>query len=508
MVRNFRGQVKIADVQAEFDALIAKINADIEEYNKVINDNENIDFTHGSPSLSGSGYCLTVGGLKKLLAAYNGTMMGAKPFRNSAGDTLVTAGVLVQSTGCSPTTGAIVDNTGRHLYYNPADKDFTISNDSNVPTGGGYWESDFPKQTGDDGDYYAIDVYFTNEEGSRETGGWTITGEDKASGFGCNLLQYGTSVQSEINCMRITTKVRSGDDRTIKYREGDNYYKISIELYESGTWSDTFWVQPNVSLRVDLSGINSHGLSMDIPLSAIWNASTTESTHYQDPQYPNYKQAYISKTLAGHRVINVILLGEDEGGGDMTSFDIGVGFVYTGTGTAEPHPDVVTILYDFNIEKVRTYQDMSLSGVCDMNPNRTYPYLKTIHNTELYNLRTNKIITESRNLTNGSKKSCSKIANDTWTADDNKNESIFVSYNARHSNDGQPNPPVYLNIEGLRSNFNMGTRFTHGSSTSACYRFPKFFFLPKGCRNPFSTTDINTNRIRYNKYKCKITQKK
>ena len=497
MVRNFRGQVRITDVQAEFDALIAKINADIEEYNKVINENENIDFTHGSPSLSGSGYCLTVGGLKKLLAAYNGTMMGAKPFRNSAGDTLVTAGVLVQSTGCSPTTGAIVDNTGRHLYYNPIDKDFTISNDNNVPTGGGYWESDFPKQNSNDGTYYSIDTYF---EGEYSTSACQVTGDGSQTRYPITLTKYGASIQSGNNCMRFTTKYRNDTDRTIKYRAGDNYYKITIEL----TNANHNILTQECNLAVNLESSGTHGLGIEIPVNNILQAQD-----YQDPQYPRYRSCTIEETPTNGRIIKVTLFNEDEDGDDMSTFDIEVGFTKSGTSAGTDISDSIdAYLYAFNIEKVRTYQDMSLSGVCDMNPNRTYPYLKTIHNTELYNLRTNKIITESRNLTNGSKKRCSKIANDTWTADDNKNESIFVSYNARHSNDGQPNPPVYLNIEGLRSNFNMGTRFTHGSSTSACYRFPKFFFLPKGCRNPFSTTDINTNRIRYNKYKCNITQKK
>lgn len=497
MVRNFRGQVKIADVQAEFDALIAKINSDIEEYNKVITENEDIDFTHGSPSLSGSGYCLTVGGLKKLLAAYNGTMMGAKPFRNSAGDTLVTAGVLVQSTGCSPTTGAIVDNTGRHLYYNPIDKDFTISNDSNIPTGGGYWESDFPKQNSNDGTYYSIDTYF---EGEYASSAHQVIGDGSQTKYPITITKYGTSVQSGYNSMRFTTKYRNDTDRTIKYRAGDNYYKITIELASA---NHNILTQ-DCKLTVNLESSGTHGLGIEIPVSNILQAQD-----YQDPQYPQYKSCTIEETPTNGRIIKVTLFNEDEDSDDMSTFDIDVGFTKSGTTAGTEIGDSINAyLYAFNIEKVRTYQDMSLSGVCDMNPNRTYPYLKTIHNTELYNLRTNKIITESRNLTNGSKKSCSKIANDTWTADDNKNESIFVSYNARHSNDGQPNPPVYLNIEGLRSNFNIGTKFTHGSSTSACYRFPKFFFLPKGCRNPFSTTDINTNRIRYNKYKCNITQKK
>ena len=496
MVRNFRGQVRIADVQAEFDALIAKINADIEEYNKVINDNENIDFTHGSPSLSGSGYCLTVGGLKKLLAAYNGTMMGAKPFRNSAGDTLVTAGVLVQSTGCSSTAGAIVDGLGKHLYFNPTSKEFTISNDASSPSINGYAvQPSIPKQDSNDGTYYLFDDYFSNP-----TQSYMILGESIADGYSVNLSRFGSSRAEECNSMRVHVNVSAGTEHRYLQEVENKNTTCQLHIYIPDVRTMSGYTDENMEVDIRTSGNN--GYVLNVPITNIQNIEnyTTVAGTCTISQYGNERGRLLIFSLQSASEITTEVKYID--------FDVSIS-VPSGSNVGDAMTEPVSItIFNFDISGLYVYGSISPSGVCDMNPNRTYPYLKTIHNTELYNLRTNKIITESRNLTNGSKKNCSKIANDTWTADDNKNESIFVSYNARHSNDGQPNPPVYLNIEGLRSNFNIGTRFTHGSSTSACYRFPKFFFLPKGCRNPFSTTDINTNRIRYNKYKCNITQKK
>ena len=507
MVRNFRGQVKIADVQAEFDALIAKINADIEEYNKVINDNEDIDFTHGSPSLSGSGYCLTVGGLKKLLAAYNGTMMGAKPFRNSAGDTLVTAGVLVQSTGCSPTRGQLLNQTGKHLYFDPSSNTFSISDESGVPSVGGYTRINslsILDPPSSDGKYSLVYYYDgTSHDGSglRSTttgGGCNVSINQVGNGISSNSLQYYSEIHfPEYTLAKPYARILEGFPVTMKFSvllpDISNFE--SVKEMSSGFYVGLYYA-PTMGSAWISGGI-------EIPIDNIIDATSYESEG---------NSVIITKQSEG-RLLTTTVTGNPRGNYDIHTLQIRAYLNYkSGAGGTNPGDplgfEVPMTLFGLDISGIYYYGEISPSGVCDMNPNRTYPYLKTIHNTELYNLRTNKIITESRNLTNGSKKSCSKIANDTWTADDNKNESIFVSYNARHSNDGQPNPPVYLNIEGLRSNFNLGTRFTHGSSTSACYRFPKFFFLPKGCRNPFSTTDINTNRIRYNKYKCNITQKK
>ena len=79
MVKKFRGQVKISDVQREFNDIINTINTIVDTYNKSKYVNE-IDYTVGDKFLGNAGYTLTVGGLKQVMKAMNGTVIGAKDF--------------------------------------------------------------------------------------------------------------------------------------------------------------------------------------------------------------------------------------------------------------------------------------------------------------------------------------------------------------------------------------------------------------------------------------------
>lgn len=79
MVKKFRGQVKISDVQREFNDIINTINTIVDTYNKSKYVNE-IDYTVGDKFLGNAGYTLTVGGLKQVMKAMNGTVIGAKVF--------------------------------------------------------------------------------------------------------------------------------------------------------------------------------------------------------------------------------------------------------------------------------------------------------------------------------------------------------------------------------------------------------------------------------------------
>lgn len=498
MVRNFRGQVKISEVQEEFDKLISKLNTSIEEYNNNVDITADLDYSKGSASLGSSGYCLTVGGLKTILNNYAGTMMGGKPFKVGNNKTFVTAGVYIDSTGCKTTRGQLVNQVGRHLYFDPSSNTFSISNDASVPTGGGYWASDFPKQDANDGVYYTIDTHF---EGEYASSAYQVTGDGSQTRYPITLTKYGATIQSGYNYMRFTTHYRNDTDRTIKYRAGNNYYKITIEL----TSANHNILTQDCDLTVNLDSTGTHGLGMEIPVNNILQAQG-----YQDPQYPQYRSCTIEETPTNGRIIKVTLLAEDESDDDMSTFDIQVGFTKSGTPVGTDIGESIdAYLYAFNIEKVRTYQEISPSGVCDMNPNRSYPYIKTFHKAELNNLRTNKITTESRNLSNGATSSVNKIVKDVYSDQDNKDQSVFVSFNARGSNAGQPNiNNTRMTIDGVVNDFALGARYSHGSSTSVCYRFPKFFFLPKGVATPFSSQNFNTNNIWYHKYKANITQKK
>lgn len=79
MVKKFRGQVKISDVQREFNDIINTINTIVDTYNKSKYVKE-IDYTVGDKFLGNAGYTLTVGGLKQVMKAMNGTVIGAKVF--------------------------------------------------------------------------------------------------------------------------------------------------------------------------------------------------------------------------------------------------------------------------------------------------------------------------------------------------------------------------------------------------------------------------------------------
>ena len=68
--KNFKGQVKISDVQECFDDLTNRINSLIDKYNtsSYVTD---INYNNVSPELAPVNYTLSVGGLKKILDAYD-----------------------------------------------------------------------------------------------------------------------------------------------------------------------------------------------------------------------------------------------------------------------------------------------------------------------------------------------------------------------------------------------------------------------------------------------------
>ena len=58
MVKQFKGEVKISDVQAEFDTLVNRINKMVDAYNGTNQVITNIDYTKGGSNLAPSGYTL------------------------------------------------------------------------------------------------------------------------------------------------------------------------------------------------------------------------------------------------------------------------------------------------------------------------------------------------------------------------------------------------------------------------------------------------------------------
>lgn len=118
MVRNFKGVVKVADVQEEFDNLLNTINAKIDEYNSSLNI-EDIDYNNGGPDLAPYGYTLSVGGLKKVLNAYDRAILGANILRLSNGVCVVSEGLYIKDGEVIKLPSKVVEGDGKSVYYHP-----------------------------------------------------------------------------------------------------------------------------------------------------------------------------------------------------------------------------------------------------------------------------------------------------------------------------------------------------------------------------------------------------
>lgn len=89
----FRGQVKITDVQRAFENLIERLNKMIYDYNTTDTFLQEQDYSVGSEYLGAANYCLTVGGIKQVLRAYNGTLLGCRFFKITDTSGILTDGI-------------------------------------------------------------------------------------------------------------------------------------------------------------------------------------------------------------------------------------------------------------------------------------------------------------------------------------------------------------------------------------------------------------------------------
>lgn len=115
-MKNFKGLVKISDVQNAFDELTTSINNMIDSYNysaKVLD----IDYTKGSKELASSGYSLSVGGLKKIINTYQGCTVGCKAFKIDANHCKVTAGYVFANNKVYRVKEQDLTGSGSILYY-------------------------------------------------------------------------------------------------------------------------------------------------------------------------------------------------------------------------------------------------------------------------------------------------------------------------------------------------------------------------------------------------------
>ena len=119
MVKQFKGEVKISDVQAEFDALVGRINKMVDAYNGTNRVITNIDYTKGGSNLAPSGYTLTVGGIKQALKSLDGHVVGGKCFYNTATTVKMSDGLLFTKGGVFRLPDSILDrpSNGNSIWY-------------------------------------------------------------------------------------------------------------------------------------------------------------------------------------------------------------------------------------------------------------------------------------------------------------------------------------------------------------------------------------------------------
>ena len=118
MVKNFKGIVKVSDVQNEFDKLVQGLNTSVNEYNN-IDEVKNIDYNKAGNLLGQLGYTLTIGGLKQFMQIYNGFCFGCKVFKTGNNQCKPTGGILVTEDKFYRIPTDIVKGYGTMLFYNP-----------------------------------------------------------------------------------------------------------------------------------------------------------------------------------------------------------------------------------------------------------------------------------------------------------------------------------------------------------------------------------------------------
>lgn len=124
-MKDFKGLVKVSDVQSAFNEVVNSINNIIDTYNasaRVLD----IDYTKGSPDLGASGYTLTIGGLKRVIEIYQGCAIGCKPFKIDDNHCKVTAGYVFTDGTVYRTYEQDMTGRGNVLYYDIDNKRYSF----------------------------------------------------------------------------------------------------------------------------------------------------------------------------------------------------------------------------------------------------------------------------------------------------------------------------------------------------------------------------------------------
>lgn len=123
MVKDFKGQVKVADVQAAFDEIVGKVNSLVSSYN-FQGSVEDIDYTIGGANLAPSGYTLSVGGMKQFLKACEGCVVGGKPFKLDDNHIKMSTGLVVSLAGIQKLPDTVLEVKGTTLWWDSYNKQY------------------------------------------------------------------------------------------------------------------------------------------------------------------------------------------------------------------------------------------------------------------------------------------------------------------------------------------------------------------------------------------------
>ena len=173
MVKQFKGEVKISDVQTEFDTLVNRINKMVDAYNGTNQVITNIDYTKGGSNLAPSGYTLTVGGIKQALKSLDGHVVGGKCFYNTANTVKMSDGLLFTKGGVFRLPDSILTrpSNGNSIWFDTNKEEYvwgqkrvsgrqTLTEEgatSLVKSGEGYKNTSFVEQT----NYQTVEVHAT-----------------------------------------------------------------------------------------------------------------------------------------------------------------------------------------------------------------------------------------------------------------------------------------------------------------------------------------------------------
>lgn len=113
MVYNFKGQVKIEDVQKAFDDMVARVNALREKYELSLSA-ANYNLEVGQATLAPDRYALSVGGLKQILNDANGIILGCRIYK-SGNNFYCSEGIRITSTGVTRIKAQKISGTGHYV---------------------------------------------------------------------------------------------------------------------------------------------------------------------------------------------------------------------------------------------------------------------------------------------------------------------------------------------------------------------------------------------------------